>query len=74
MDQNGDGSMSLAEFRDVLGPLFRALAPAEQQTLLDYFDTDGSGEIDFREFVGLMGSKPHGEVEPEDAFAFEGDA
>ena len=42
--------------------------------LIDFFDTDGSGEIDFKEFVGLMSARPQPQVEEEDAFAFEHDA
>ena len=57
IDKNGDGAMSLPEFREVLGPLLRALSPSEMQNLCDYFDTDGSGEIDFKEFLGMTSER-----------------
>jgi len=57
IDKNGDGSMSLPEFREVLGPLLKALSPTEMQNLCDYFDTDGSGEIDFKEFLGMTSER-----------------
>jgi hypothetical protein len=57
IDKNGDGNMSLPEFREVLGPLLKALSPSEMQNLCDYFDTDGSGEIDFKEFLGMTSER-----------------
>jgi hypothetical protein len=56
IDRNGDGMMSVAEFRVALGPLVRSLDPHEMQALCDYFDADGSRVIDFGEFLGIMSS------------------
>lgn len=55
IDKSGDGIMSVAEFKAALGPLLAPLSPYETQTLVDYFDCDGSGEIDFLEFLGSIG-------------------
>lgn len=54
IDANGDGVMSVSEFRSALGPIARVLTPQQEEELISYFDVDGSGKIDFREFLGIM--------------------
>ncbi len=54
IDSNGDGVMSVAEFRVALGPIARMLTPTQEEDLIGYFDVDGSGKIDFKEFLGIM--------------------
>lgn len=55
IDANGDGQMSIQEFRETLGPIGRTLESHEMQALCDYFDASGDGIIDFGEFLGMMG-------------------
>ena len=56
VDENGDGVMSVAEFIKAIGPLAHALTPVELQDLIDQFDKDASGTVDFKEFLSLLGS------------------
>jgi calmodulin len=52
-DRDGDGFIDAAELRSVLGSLgFQAAA--ECQRMIDAYDEDKDGRIDFREFVKLM--------------------
>jgi hypothetical protein len=52
MDTSGDGLLSVAEFKFALGPLLGTLDPLQLQQLLDFFDADGSGQVDLKEFLG----------------------
>jgi len=55
-DRDGDGFIDAAELRSVLGSLgFGAGAgAAECQRMIDAYDEDRDGRIDFGEFVKLM--------------------
>ena len=55
-DRNGDGFIDAAELRSVLTSLgFQAgVAEAECQRMIDAYDGDMDGRIDFLEFVKLM--------------------
>lgn len=55
-DRNGDGFIDAAELRSVLTSLgFQAgVADAECQRMIDAYDGDRDGRIDFLEFVKLM--------------------
>jgi calmodulin len=55
-DRNGDGFIDAAELRSVLTSLgFQAgVAEAECQRMIDVYDGDRDGRIDFLEFVKLM--------------------
>jgi len=54
IDSNGDGVLSVQEFIKAIGPLARLLSATELQDLVDQFDKDASGTVDFKEFVALM--------------------
>jgi calmodulin len=53
-DKDGDGSISAKELGTVMRSL--GMAPTDQdiQRLIRAVDTDGSGEIEFEEFLDLM--------------------
>jgi calmodulin len=51
-DRDGDGFIDAAELRAVLG--FGAAGAAERQRMIDAYDEDRDGKIDFSEFVKLM--------------------
>lgn len=58
-DRDGDGFIDAAELRTVLTSLgfesgVSAAAEAECQRMIDAYDEDKDGRIDFREFVKLM--------------------
>ncbi|KAL6846582.1 hypothetical protein ACP4OV_024030 [Aristida adscensionis] len=55
-DRDGDGFIGAAELGSVLGSLgFQAgAAAAECQRMIDAYDEDKDGRIDFREFLKLM--------------------
>ncbi|CAN6210691.1 unnamed protein product [Urochloa humidicola] len=54
-DRDGDGFIGAAELRSVLGSLgFRGAAADECQRMIDAYDEDKDGRIDFHEFVKLM--------------------
>ena len=54
-DLNKDGSISKKELENILRSLNEDPEEEEIQQLLDEVDVDGNGEIDFEEFVALMG-------------------
>ncbi len=54
-DVNKDGSISKKELENILRSLNEDPEEEEIQQLLDEVDVDGNGEIDFEEFVALMG-------------------
>ena len=63
-DVNKDGSISKKELENILRSLNEDPEEEEIQQLLDEVDVDGNGEIDFEEFVALMG-KIHKEIDLE---------
>ena len=56
-DVNKDGSISKKELENILRSLNEDPEEEEIQQLLDEVDVDGNGEIDFEEFVALMGKR-----------------
>lgn len=50
-DTNGDGSIDIAELRNVLCRLHPGWSEERLARLFSVIDTDGSGRIDYREFV-----------------------
>mmetsp|Transcript_7418 Transcript_7418/g.11917 ORF Transcript_7418/g.11917 Transcript_7418/m.11917 type:complete len:323 (+) Transcript_7418:94-1062(+) len=68
-DTNGDGIIDYHEFSRALG-----YEPCDKQTkrLFDFFDIDGSGEIDFREMItGIAMCSPYSTSEEKVRFAFD---
>eukprot|EP01012_Entosiphon_sulcatum_P055706 TRINITY_DN7810_c0_g1_i1.p1 TRINITY_DN7810_c0_g1~~TRINITY_DN7810_c0_g1_i1.p1 ORF type:complete len:709 (-),score=125.19 TRINITY_DN7810_c0_g1_i1:12-2138(-) len=53
-DANNTGTISLDELRDLMRSLGVFLNDVQLQELLDEFDANGSGEMDFSEFLQLM--------------------
>jgi calcyphosin len=51
MDDDGSKSLSLAEFKKAMKEMDMGLSEAELRSLFNYFDKDGSGSIDFEEFI-----------------------
>lgn len=46
--------ISKVDIRLLLGTTARALSGSEMQSLIDVFDTDGNGRIDFTEFLSML--------------------
>ena len=53
-DKDGSGSIDVYELRRVFRSLGKNLTRQEVQDLFDEVDTDGSGGIEFEEFLQLM--------------------
>ena len=53
-DKDGDGQISGKEFLKVLKNLGQKVTPEEGKIIMDELDQDGSGMIDFTEFVSYM--------------------
>lgn len=49
-DEDGNGQIDLAEFRELVERLGVELEPAEAEELFDTIDVDETGLIDFAEF------------------------
>ena len=75
-DQDGDGTISIAELRLVLGPggalaeVAGALYNEEIDSLISIADQDGDGEIGYEEFVTLVNRMKGGDSEEEMRKAF----
>ena len=70
LDTNGDGKLSLHEFRHGLGLL--GLSPSFATILFNAFDKSRDGAIDAREFLTTMAVMLHpSDVEAQAALAFE---
>ena len=75
-DQDGDGTISIAELRVVLGPggalaeVTGALNNEEIDALISIADQDGDGEIGYEEFVCLVNRMKGGDSEEEMRKAF----
>lgn len=58
-DSNKNGKIDFEEFKDLLNTLRFDLKEKEKKALFDEFDTDGSQEIDYNEFVdAILGEVP----------------
>ena len=53
-DKDGDGTITTTELRTVLSALGQNPSDEEIGKLVSYVDTDGSGAIDFPEFLVMM--------------------
>ena len=75
-DQDGDGTISIAELRLVLGPggalaeVAGALTNEEIDSLISIADVDGDGEIGYEEFVQLVARMKGGDSEEDLKKAF----
>ncbi|KAF0892074.1 hypothetical protein E2562_013469 [Oryza meyeriana var. granulata] len=56
-DKDGDGSITTKELGTVMRTLGQNPTEAELQDMISEVDADGSGNIDFQEFLGLMARK-----------------
>lgn len=56
-DKDGDGSISTQELGTVMRSLGQNPTEDELKTMIQEVDEDGSGTIDFKEFLGLMAKK-----------------
>ena len=54
LDEDGGGSLSRRELQRALARVGYELSDEELETFLNEVDTDGSGDIDFSEFVQCM--------------------
>ena len=76
-DQDGDGTISIAELRLVLGPggalaeVAGALNNEEIDALISIADVDGDGEIGYEEFVQLVNRMKGGDSEEDMKRAFK---
>lgn len=57
VDKDGGGSISKAELSELLDTLGIEATPEEVDAMVNEIDADGSGEIDFEEFVAVMSRK-----------------
>ncbi len=56
-DADGSGTIEAHELGEVMKELGQQLSPAELSKMIDEIDTDGSGEIDFEEFMQAVTGK-----------------
>lgn len=56
-DKDKDGSISTAELDEILRALGANPTPSEIQEMINEVDTDGSGKIEFQEFLDLFSKK-----------------
>lgn len=70
-DKDGDGSISTKELGTVMRSLGQSPTEEELKIMIQEVDQEGSGTIDFKEFLGLMTKKMqerHSEDDLVDAF------
>jgi calmodulin len=65
-DTNGNGSISAKELGTVMRTIGQDPTEAELQDIINDRDADGSGTLDFLEFVNLMGAPLKGDNVAED--------
>lgn len=53
-DKEGNGYITTEVFRDILHELDDQLSPEELDMIIEEVDTDGSGTLDFEEFMEVM--------------------
>ena len=76
-DQDGDGTISIAELRHCLGPggalaaMCGSLNNDEIDSLISIADKDGDGEVSFEEFVILINRMKGGDTEEDLKKAFK---
>ena len=58
VDEDGDGKISRREFRKGMEELGFKLSKAETKSIMEVFDLDGLGEIDFTSFVAFARRQP----------------
>lgn len=56
-DKDGDGSISTKELGTVMRSLGQSPTEEELKTIIEEVDEDGTGTIDFKEFLGLIAKK-----------------
>lgn len=56
-DKDGGGTISIKELKQVFDALGQHPSEEEVQNMISEVDEDGSGEIDFEEFLKLMAAK-----------------
>ena len=53
-DEDGSGAVSTAEMRKIVRQLKLQMTPQQLSAMMKEADPDGSGEIDFEEFVAVL--------------------
>ena len=56
-DVDGSGTIEAAELGEVMKDLGQEVSPAELRKMIEAIDADGSGEIDFEEFMQAVNGK-----------------
>lgn len=59
LDSNGDGLLTLSELRDGLKQAGLAVMPSELRKIMEGIDADGSGVIDYTEFLAATLQRRH---------------
>ena len=54
-DKDGDGKISSTELKQVMANLGEKLTDDEIEEMIREADADGDGEVDYEEFVKMMG-------------------